>query len=59
VFVTPDKNIVYQQNLKGRKISIIVLGNAQWPILRQHMERVVAAVNAAAPGSFIEVEILD
>jgi hypothetical protein len=29
VFVTPDKNIVYQQNLKGRKISIIVLGNAQ------------------------------
>jgi len=57
LMVTTDKNIHYQQNLTGRKISIIVLGNAQWPILRRYIERVVVAVNAATPGSFNEVEI--
>jgi hypothetical protein len=57
LFVTADKNIRYQQNLVSRKISIVVLGNAQWPVLRQYVERVVAAVNAATPGSYTEVDI--
>jgi len=57
VLVTPDKNIRYQQNLTVRTIALVVLGNPQWPILRRHMERVVAAVNAARPGSYTEVEI--
>lgn len=57
LFVTADKNIRYQQNLAGRRISIVVPGNAQWPVLRRHVERVVAAVNAATPGSYIEVEV--
>src|SRR6202521_3097506 len=57
VLVTPDKNIRYQQNLTVRTIALIVLGNPQWPILRLHIERVVAAVNAARPGSYTEVEI--
>jgi hypothetical protein len=57
VLVTTDKNIQYQQNLTGRKIAIVVLGNQQWPVLRLHVERVVAAVNEATPGSLIVVEI--
>ena len=57
LLVTADKNLRYQQNLTGRKISIIVLGNAQWPVLRRCVERVVAAVNAATPGSLTKVEI--
>ncbi|MGA3043915.1 MAG: hypothetical protein ABSF54_24335 [Bryobacteraceae bacterium] len=57
LFVTADKNIRYQQNLAGRKISIVVLGNAQWPVLRQHVDRVVAAVGAATRGSYTEVDI--
>lgn len=56
-FVTADKNIRYQQNLAGRKMALVVLGNAQWPVLRRHVGRVVAAVNAAIPGSYTEVEI--
>jgi hypothetical protein len=53
-----DKNIRYQQNLTGRKISIVVLGNPRWPVLRRYVERVVAAVDAAAtPGSYSEVDI--
>jgi hypothetical protein len=30
VFVTTDRNLRYQQNLAGRKIAIIVLGNGRW-----------------------------
>jgi hypothetical protein len=47
----------YQQNLKGRKIAFLVIGNQQWPVLRRYVERVAAAVDAATPGSFTEVEI--
>ena len=57
VLVTPDKNIRYQQNLRNYTIAIIVLGNPQWPVLRHHVDRVVAAVNAAKPGTYCEVEI--
>jgi hypothetical protein len=47
----------YQQNLAGRKIGIVVLGQQQWPQLRPHIWRVIEAVNADTPGSFAEVEI--
>ena len=57
VLLTTDKNIRYQQNLTGRRIAFVVLGNQQWPILRRYVERVAAAVNAATPGSYTEVEI--
>src|SRR5271155_4082254 len=57
VFVTPDKNIRYQQNLKIHAMAIVVLGTPQWPVLRQHVERVVTAVSSAKPGTYCEVEI--
>ena len=56
VFITADKNIRFQQNLAARKIAIVVLGNAQWPVLRRYVDRVVAALNGA-PGTYTEVEI--
>ena len=51
LLVTTDKNMHQQQNLTGRKISIVVLGNAQWPVLRRYVERVATVVNAATPGT--------
>jgi hypothetical protein len=53
--VTPDKNIRYQQNLKNYKIAIVVLENPQWPALRNHVDRVVAAVNAAKPALIVKL----
>ena len=55
--VTTDKNIRYQQNLAWSAIAIVVLMKAQWPVLRQHVHRVCAAVDAAEPGSYVEVAI--
>jgi hypothetical protein len=57
VLLTADKKMRYQQNLGGRRIALVVLNSPQWPLLRLHMERIVAAVNAATPGSYTEVEI--
>jgi hypothetical protein len=51
VLLTTDKNMRYQQNLAGRKIAIVVLGQQQWPRLRLHVQRVIEAVQAAAAGS--------
>jgi hypothetical protein len=59
ILVTADKNMRYQQDLASRKIAVVVLGNAQWPVLRRYVDRVVAALNGATPGSYIEVEIPD
>ena len=39
VLLTTDKNIRYQQNLAGRKIAIVVLGQQQWPQLEPHIQR--------------------
>jgi hypothetical protein len=32
LLLSTDKNIRYQQNLTGRKIALVILGNAQWPL---------------------------
>jgi hypothetical protein len=57
LLLTTDKNIRHQQNLTGRKISIVVLGNSQWPVVRLYLDLVAAAVDAATPGSYAEVKI--
>ena len=57
LLVTTDKNLRYQQNLTGRVLAIVALGTPQWPVVRAHVDLVVAAVNAAAPGSYTEVAI--
>ncbi len=56
VFLTADKNIRYQQNLAGRKVSIVV-STPQRPLGRLHTEKIAAAVTAATPGSYVEVQI--
>jgi hypothetical protein len=57
VLLSTDKNIRYQQNLSGRKIALVILGNSQWPAVRLYLDRIAAAVNACTPGSYAEVEI--
>jgi hypothetical protein len=57
VLVTADKNMRYQQNLAGRRIALVVLSTPQWPIVKLHLQKIAEAVNAATPGSYVEVEI--
>jgi hypothetical protein len=57
IFLTADKNIRYQQNLAGRRIALVVLSTPRWPLVRLHTSEILAAVNAATPGSYVEVQI--
>ena len=57
VIVTTDKNIRHQQNLNARRIALVVLEHSQWPMVKLVAEKIAAAVNSAAPGDYIEVEV--
>jgi hypothetical protein len=57
VLVTTDKNLKHQQNLSDRRIAIVVIGVGRWRLVKPHATQVAAAVNAATPGSFFQVEI--
>lgn len=50
--VTGDKNMSFQQNLKGRKLALVVLADTDWPTLKQNPGPIVAALAEAIPGSF-------
>src|SRR5271165_3944506 len=57
VLLTADKNMRYQQSLRGRRIALVVLSTPQWPVVRLHIGSIAAALNAATPGSYTEVDI--
>jgi hypothetical protein len=57
VLLTTDKNLRYQQNLDGRKLAIVVLGNSRWSLVRRRLDQIVAAINGAKPGSYTLVDI--
>jgi hypothetical protein len=58
LLLTTDQGIRYQQNLTGRTISILVLtGSTKWSRVRLDCGRIAAVVDAAIPGSYVEVFI--
>jgi hypothetical protein len=58
LLLTTDRRIRYQQNLKVRRIGLVVLtGSTKWSGVRQHADRIAAVVSSATPGSYTEVEI--
>ena len=57
ILVTTDQNLRYQQNLKGRRIGVVVLLSANWPEVRRRAREVGQAISAVRPGEVIEVTI--
>jgi predicted nuclease of predicted toxin-antitoxin system len=57
VVITADQNIVYQQNLRGRTVSLIVLGSNIWPIVQQHATEIAVQVRKARPESYAFIEM--
>jgi len=57
VLITSDQNIVYQQNLTGRRLALVVLGSNIWPIVRDHNATIATKVDAATPGSYDFIEM--
>jgi hypothetical protein len=53
-FITTDQGLKYQQNLSGRTLAILVLPTTSWPRLSKHVDSLRAAIEALAPGAFVE-----
>lgn len=52
IMVTADQSLEYQQNLKGRRLALVVLSTNHITVLERHPERLVAAVDAVREGGY-------
>jgi predicted nuclease of predicted toxin-antitoxin system len=50
LFLTADKNLRYQQNLKGRRLAILVLPSNRLKVLRPMIADIGAAIAHVVPG---------
>jgi hypothetical protein len=57
LFITADRELSYQQNLTARKMALVVLSTNNWSFIKAHIGAIMTAVDAAKPGSYIEVDI--
>lgn len=55
--LTVDKNLPKQQNLSGRRISIIIIrsNSNRLAEIRKHLQALLSALAELKPGSFIEI----
>ena len=51
VLLTCDQNIRFQQNLKGRKLALLILTSNLWPSVRNCGPAIEAAAANARPGT--------
>jgi hypothetical protein len=56
-FLTSDQQLKYQQNLKGRKLAILVLSTNRWPQVKARTQEIIAAVLALKPGDYVELSL--
>ena len=55
VFVSTDQNLKYQQNLKNRKIAILVLPTTSWRKLEQNAATIKQALDTIKAGQYLEI----
>jgi hypothetical protein len=56
VFVTGDRSLADEQNLCQRHLAVVALSTNNWPIVKSYAKQILAAIDAAGPGSFQEVD---
>jgi hypothetical protein len=57
VLVTSDNNLIHQQNLKDRKMAIVVLGQARWKSVEPTLHTIVKAIELANPATLTRIKI--
>ena len=57
LLLTADTGIACQQNLKDRKIAIVILSGNSWRLVQRVIRKVVVAIEKAEPGSYAFVEV--
>jgi hypothetical protein len=56
VLLTGDQSLTYEQNLTGRRLAVVALSAIQLPILKENLAKIIAAIDAATPGTFQAVD---
>ena len=56
VFITADKNMMYQQSTQSLPFSLIVLSTNSWPILKQHLPLIREAIETTPAGEIRELD---
>jgi hypothetical protein len=57
IVITADQNIRYQQNLSGRRLSLVVVSTNHWPTLRGSIGLIVETLGLVTSGSYHEVSV--
>jgi aminoglycoside phosphotransferase (APT) family kinase protein len=57
VLLTTDKNLIHQQNLTGRQIAIVVLGQARWKAIKPMQAVIAKSIEQAKPGTYTIIEV--
>ena len=57
VLVSTDSNLKYQQNLRSRRIAIVVLTSTSWPRIQRVTGSIVEAIDHASAGSYVEIDV--
>jgi hypothetical protein len=55
-FITTDKSLPYQQNLKTRRLAILILPSTSWPVIEGCLSQIVMAIDALQPGELRELK---
>jgi hypothetical protein len=55
VLVTGDQTLRHEQNLKDRRLAVVVLSTVEWKILKDHLPEIVGAIANATNGSVQEI----
>ena len=56
VFVTGDQTLAQEQNLEGRRLAILALSTNNWPIIKDYVANILAAIDNVTPGKLDTVE---
>ena len=56
LFITTDQQLRHQQNLTGRKLSILVLTTTSWPRMNKHVSRILDALAKMSAGEYREID---
>lgn len=57
LLITTDQNLRYQQNLRTRRIAILVLRSTSWPKIQRRLDAIHDAVKRVGMGTYEEVDM--
>jgi len=56
LLLTGDQTLCYEQNLRKKRLAVIALSSVEWRIVKNHLIRIMKAIDNVNPGSFQTVD---